>query len=176
MAMAVCRECKNPVSDAAKACPTCGIPSPVKKPSTAAVALLGLAAIVIAVGISSRCSDHHSSYIDGAPAPAVAALTQQEAAARRRENQELALAVAAGLQIKSMLRNPSSFSYGDTYGMPDGAICITYRAQNGFGGMNVENAVAIGDTIVGQSADIFASSWKKHCAHKIGVLLNPRLP
>jgi len=46
-------------------------------------------------------------------------------------------------RLKTSLRNPDSFKLAD-YGvlvMPNDAICFTYRAQNGFGGLNVEHAV-----------------------------------
>lgn len=62
-------------------------------------------------------------------------------------------------------RNPDSFKLETALGMPDGTICFVYRAQNGFGGMNRENAVLPPNA---KSLTTSASVWNKRCANKTG--------
>ncbi|EPR14174.1 hypothetical protein M527_29100 [Sphingobium indicum IP26] len=49
--------------------------------------------------------------------------------------------------IKARLRNPGSFEHVQTAIMPaehgEHQVIMTYRAQNGFGGMNVEQAIGV---------------------------------
>ena len=46
--------------------------------------------------------------------------------------------------IYAQLRNPSSFQLLSVTIAADGTACYEYRAQNGFGGLNVEHAVMAG--------------------------------
>jgi len=65
--------------------------------------------------------------------------------------------------LKSSLRNPASLSFISIRASADGGvICLKYRAQNGFGGMD------IGHTIFkeGEPSDS-AASWNKNCARKL---------
>lgn len=53
-------------------------------------------------------------------------------------------------QVKEQLRNPDSFRHAETTIGPvlksgNHAVKMTYRAENGFGGMNVETAIAAVD-------------------------------
>lgn len=54
--------------------------------------------------------------------------------------------------------------------MGDGAVCYEYRAQNGFGGMNVGRAVMApdGQFAVKEIGGKFYSLWNKECANKTG--------
>ena len=44
--------------------------------------------------------------------------------------------------VKASLRNPDSLSVRQATVLANGTICMTYSAQNGFGGMNVETIAA----------------------------------
>ncbi len=55
--------------------------------------------------------------------------------------------------------------------MEDGAVCYDYRAQNGFGGMNLGHAVLSpkGQFKANESSG-FTSLWNKECANKTGTV------
>jgi hypothetical protein len=50
--------------------------------------------------------------------------------------------------------------------MPSGAVCIKYRAQNGFGGMNVGKAVQIGTKFKTIDSEGFSEAWNRYCVGK----------
>ncbi len=64
--------------------------------------------------------------------------------------------------VKAALRNPDSVQWAGMLANDDASvICIEYRAQNGFGGMNLEHvAFAKG------KLQTSAQAWNKHCAAK----------
>lgn len=57
------------------------------------------------------------------------------------EDEHFKAAVAAAAVLRDSMRNPDSFRLAKAILMKDGAACFEYRAQNGFGGMNVGYAV-----------------------------------
>lgn len=68
-------------------------------------------------------------------------------------------ALAAGNALVKSLRNPDSLVIEAALATEDGkTLCIRYRAQNGFGGMNRETAV-YHDNVPHQDD----SAWKKYC-------------
>lgn len=79
-------------------------------------------------------------------------------------------AMIGGATLKKSMRNPDSFKVESALAMETtGAVCYEYRAQNGFGGMNMENAVltATGDFKT-ESMDGFSRLWNKNCANQSG--------
>lgn len=79
------------------------------------------------------------------------------------------LAAIAAKQLHDGARNPDSFKLSEVLIMPSDASCFTYRAQNGFGGMNVEQAiVTTKGRMFTQDADEFVPLWNKECANKTG--------
>ena len=91
---------------------------------------------------------------DIAHPPSAAELKQIEVQNEQREKQEEArkqeqaklddkkmVASLGAYTLKSSMRNPASFQLIKVFAMPNGAYCYEYRAQNGFGGMNVELSV-----------------------------------
>jgi hypothetical protein len=53
--------------------------------------------------------------------------------------------------------------------MKDGTVCYGYRPQNGFGGMNIGNAVFTpSGNFKTDEMDGFAPLWNKYCANKTG--------
>ncbi len=65
----------------------------------------------------------------------------------------------AAKTLKKNLRNPSSAEWVSVYANDDGSvICIILRAQNGFGGMNIEHYAFVNLEL---SED--ASAWNKKC-------------
>jgi hypothetical protein len=80
---------------------------------------------------------------------------------------ETALLMANALQ-KSM-RNSDSFKLTSVLFMNDGSVCYEYRAQNGFGGMNVGQAVlSPKGSFRTDEMGGFRTLWNKYCANKIG--------
>jgi hypothetical protein len=86
---------------------------------------------------------------------------QQEQEKISGEDQERAL-IGAQILRKSM-RNPDSFKLESVLVTMKGVVCYEYRAQNGFGGMNVEFAV-LSPPYVGFNQN--ASAWNSRCAAK----------
>lgn len=73
-------------------------------------------------------------------------------------------AAAGARTLEQELRNPKSFELIAATAMEPDTSCYDYRAQNGFGGMNVEHALRIGEIIVVQSDPSFPKLWNAHCA------------
>ena len=82
----------------------------------------------------------------------------------------LKLAAAGAITLKKNARDPDSFVLEDVALRADEAICYTYRARNGFGGMNRENAVLSHDRKKFlQSGDAgFVRLWNHECSGKTG--------
>jgi len=79
------------------------------------------------------------------------------------------LAVAGAKSLKEAMRNPDSFKLVKVITLDDGTSCYEYRAQNGFGGMDVGRAVVTPKGRISISdSDGFASTWNKSCANKSG--------
>lgn len=66
-------------------------------------------------------------------------------------------------RIKEAQRNPASVKWEQIRANEDGSvICISYRSQNGFGGMNLEPAVFLNNKILmGDNAR--GDAWSKNC-------------
>jgi hypothetical protein len=68
----------------------------------------------------------------------------EEQKAKQEENTRADQSYVIGkrvMAIRDAMREPGSFQVSKALVMEDGAGCITYRARNGFGGMNVGYAV-----------------------------------
>lgn len=86
--------------------------------------------------------------------------TEEAKAAQAKLRQTVALMVTSS--IKANLRNPSSAEWVNVLSNDDGTvICVVLRAQNGFGGMNVEN-YAVVDGKLHQNDGV----WNRRCAGK----------
>ena len=94
--------------------------------------------------------------------PANNAGTAPEDLATRQQHGRTSAAFASARALKASLRNPDSLTFRSIGTNDDGGVvCITYRAQNGFGGMNLEHVV-FRDGDPSQSA----AAWNRTCAHK----------
>ena len=78
------------------------------------------------------------------------------------------IALGGAVTLRKSMRDPDSFKVSSALEMEDGAVCYQYRARNGFGGMNVAQAVFTGDRFIDESQPAFNKSWKTECAGKIG--------
>ena len=159
MAMITCGECGASVSTEAKSCPSCGAnrkvfrrPAGTKKPMSwpkkfgiAFAAMFGLGVV--------------GQIITGGSNPAAQAESPQDKQKSHRDYQAYLSAKA----LKASLRNPDSLSFDSILANDDGSIiCMAYRAQNGFGGMNIGHVVFKN----GDPSESHAS-WHAHCAGKM---------
>ena len=86
-----------------------------------------------------------------------------------KENEDLSLSRAAtgAISLRKAVRNPDSFVLEEVVGMPDGALCYSYRAQKEFfGGINREHAVLPRKV---SNLDQSDAAWRRYCANKTGA-------
>lgn len=148
MAIIKCHECGNGVSSDAKACPHCGV-----KPKAKTSMLTWIIGGVFAFAIGSAIINQNSpSDAPTAPAKPV------DPNADLRFNKTLLVVKS----IKAALRNPDSAQWNIILANDDASVvCVEYRAQNGFGGMNIEQA-----TFAKGKIQTSVSAWNKNCAEK----------
>jgi hypothetical protein len=181
MALTACKECGNQISDDAKACPKCGKPA-AKKTSFGAMVALVLVSVIGVTIIANSCQDTAHAPLTAADQQRIAAAQAQqktyETAAAAGANAQhatdihaQAISVMAKLgakKLKDSMRDPDSFTI--VMAIETGsAICYQYRSRNGFGGMNVEQAVLRlkdGHIFSGQSV---YDSWEAMCANRRGT-------
>jgi hypothetical protein len=154
--MPKCR-CGNAVASNARFCPKCGH----RFTSTGTLILAWVFGIVIFAAMVGAVRDSNS---DGKgvqpPSPADQAEKQKKDARFTR----------AVLGANSFVSQSDSFKLSQVLVMDDGAVCYQYRAQNGFGGLNVGHAVLSpkGQFKANESAG-FRGLWNKECAGKTGT-------
>lgn len=159
MAMIKCKECSTEVSSKASACTKCGAPIKARN-----VGCLGATVVIFgAVLISSIMFGNLSQN----EAPATPAERAEDAASREKSIRSQTLVLA----IKKSLRNPDSFEAESVLVTEAGAVCAVYRAENGFGGINVEQAVlnAAQTKALSSNDKGFTAVWNRECAGQSGL-------
>lgn len=100
--------------------------------------------------------------MNNAPSPA-------EQAVKRKDDIASGRAIRGAKPLRDSMRNPDAFTLDRVLIMTDRTACYTYRAQKGFGGMNVGYAPL---TPIQQfktdEMSGFGSLWKRRCANKTG--------
>lgn len=71
-------------------------------------------------------------------------------------------------RLKASMANPRAFEVVDAVRMKDGTLCLTYRAQNAFGALVVNNAVYADGTLETSGNATFANRWNARCGGKTG--------
>src|SRR5579862_1764641 len=94
--------------------------------------------------------------------------TPEQVKAEEKANVDLTTATIGAAALRSAMRNPKSFELAQVWHATSGAICYTYRAQNGFGGLDVGYAVFQNGKMRGSDDAGFSSAWKHSCAQKPG--------
>jgi hypothetical protein len=78
-------------------------------------------------------------------------------------------ALIGAIELRRSMRNPDSFKLVGVLVMDGGAVCYTYRAQNGFGGMNLGSAVlSSAGSFKTNEMPGFSVLWNRECANKTG--------
>ncbi|OGB00436.1 MAG: hypothetical protein A3E25_05465 [Burkholderiales bacterium RIFCSPHIGHO2_12_FULL_69_20] len=129
MSLIACKECGAKISTKAPACPSCGAKRPRETSRAAKLAAL-LLAVFGALLIYTKATEP----------PA----TPQQIAAKASDAKRGALAYDLAATIKARVRDPDSLKV-TWIGVNSSATtaCASYRARNGFGGMNSERAVIV---------------------------------
>jgi hypothetical protein len=150
-----CKECDQDVSSDARACPHCG--KKLRMGGIAKVFLIMVAVVggLIIIGVIG------SSMQDASKTP-------QEAAADAAEGARLKVMIDGAMALRKGMRDPDSFKVTQALDMPDGAVCYSYQAKNGFGGMDEGEAVFFNGTFLESSMDGFHKLYKQECADKTG--------
>lgn len=105
------------------------------------------------------------------PSPVTEAesLAYRTAQLERTKNAEVVLDAANfALQLKSSARNPDSFVVEQIIVNDLHAICLQYRAQNGFGGMNRDHAFMVEKMFLTSASDDFEQRWNRACGGREG--------
>lgn len=86
-----------------------------------------------------------------------------------RADPESDAALVAVMAAKKAQRNPDSFVLEEAWVM-EKAVCLTWRGQNGFGGMTRGRSVIARDFkyALNDSENGFIKAWNRDCANKSG--------
>jgi RNA polymerase subunit RPABC4/transcription elongation factor Spt4 len=161
MSLHPCKECGQQISSDARVCPHCG-KKQGKKPGIGAglgwgcLVIIGAWVLFSAIG---AMVEHHGK---SKPSPA-------EQAAKEKHEIALGRAIIGAKSLRHSMRNPDAFKLDEVLMVADGTACYTYRAQNGFGGMNVGHAV-LTPTQQFKTDEMkgFHALWNRGCANKRG--------
>jgi flagellar biosynthesis GTPase FlhF len=97
--------------------------------------------------------------------------TAKAEAEKKRADDAVNRAMVGAKALRNSMRNPDSFKMISALVIDgSGAVCYEYRAQNGFGGMNVGKATLSSDgkKFLSSEQEGFASLWNRECAKKRG--------
>lgn len=153
----VCKECKREIPGSATSCPACGVSL-----NRTSVVVWIAAALAVAVAAALAAMVVQSP----AAAPKIV-----QSANQIREAQQIADALSAARTIINSARNPDSVQFANVSVISKtNDICLVYRAQNGFGGMDVERGVAPGNghTLFIEHGEGFEVAWHSRCEGKRG--------
>lgn len=144
MALIKCPECKQDISDSAKACPNCGHSKKERKTLGCGALILVL---IVGVYILGTFSPTTTTTTATTPVPEKPKTPEQI----RKDKIEYAFNLSDGSQrklvshVKQSLKDPKSFEHIETkyYDKKDYLMVIMrYRAKNSFGGYVVNTATA----------------------------------
>lgn len=160
MALTACKECGKEISTKAEVCPHCGA-KPKKKTSMFTWIVAGFIGFAALGALLSEPSEK-SSASRSAP--------KTKSPEELRYDKNLKRAAVAAQALRKSMRNPDSFVLEQALAMESNTICIEYRAQNGFGGMNRGRALLSADDkkLISDESDGFTGAWSKGCAGQTG--------
>ena len=157
MSLIVCPDCGTKVSHSAKTCPSCGASAkaiarvqraPAKQIGRFGKIVIG-GAVLGAVAVAAVSIMHE-------PSPAMHTNTQADALFKQRGQ----AAMKDAVNLKQSLREPGSLTFDKILTNDDGSlVCISYRARNGFGGMDRDHV-----TFIAGLGTTSSAVWRKRCA------------
>jgi hypothetical protein len=173
MALIKCHECGKKVSTEASTCPGCG--AAVRIPESKQKTFSGKSVsklLLIAFGITMIFSILNAFLAkDKTPEELKQEAEAQKVAQLQKAEDEkkaaikikrISTAASAAQIIQRAARNPDSVIWEGILANDDASVvCFEIRAENGFGGMNLEQIAVIKGTI--KTSD---SAWNNHCANK----------
>lgn len=170
MALKACKECGGPVSSDAVTCPACGKPQKRTPIGCGGGLVLMILVAVLGSVLVDSCEGQQPQQTRATKEAA-----KQTPERTAQEMKESALDQAAYLAARVMrdsTRNPERFSVSEALAM-DGtsSACITARAENGFGGMNVVKVVFTAKpkpVLLSSEDDGFSRAWNAKCAGQSG--------
>lgn len=152
MALITCKECGHQLSDTAKACPGCGA-KPAKQ-----VGMLGIVFALLFGVIMFKCSTSAVSPPDQPIQKSETTVAAEKAEAEASRKRYAATAETLAFVMKNA-RNPASVIVEIAGASEDASVvCLQYRAQNGFGGMNRETISMVKGKIGSDP-----KQWNKNC-------------
>jgi hypothetical protein len=155
MPMVPCKECSKGVSTDARVCPHCGKKLRIGGIAKLVLILAAVLGVFIIIGIIGNAVQNASK-------------TPQEAAADAAEGQHLQVMIGGAMALRKAMRDPNSFKVTQVLDMPDGAVCYSYQAKNGFGGMDEGEAVLFNGKFLESSMDGFQQLNEQECEGKTG--------
>lgn len=152
MALVLCKECSKQISNQAKNCPNCGGPVPKS------VGPFGyLMVLFVGLLFYKGCGSARESATDR---EAVSKNTQASPELTMEEKLRIGQTILVMTSIKQSMRDPTSITWVSVLTSDDASVvCATYRARNGFGGMNIEHSTGTANGISNST-----SMWNKRCA------------
>jgi hypothetical protein len=166
--MRTCGKCKTEIEDNREVCPKCGHLLWQTRHTVIAVAIGSFIIVLLFFMAVYTPSDSGSSAQTAAPSSNQTAQPPADPEAQKNEVY-FQYAVQGAKALRDEMRNPDSFKLNQVILMPDGAACYTYRAQNGFGGMDAGYYVLPPDGQGRTNEDAgFSSAWKKECVKQGG--------
>lgn len=161
MALKPCRECGHKISTEATACPQCG--AKPKQP----MGRMKVIALLIFGGFILTSLTRPSSPPKPIPEPP----NEFVLAAKARTEARFQSASKVLRSIKAAMREPESVRWQQVTTNDDGTVvCVTYRARNGFGGMNVEHAAFSNNQISTSS-----TAWNNICTSGYAEEFRPEM-
>lgn len=167
MPIVKCHECGKDVSSEANTCPSFGVK--VKKPTSRALKLIGLAGVVGVIG-TAITGNNNTPPQQNADESRRASLTPEQRAAedatKAKRDAQLQTAAAVALRLKRATKDPAAFELTALVVKPDGAACYEYRAKNSYGAILPSSAVLTtkGKVLLQEhDGNTFVSAWNKAC-------------
>ncbi len=115
--------------------------------------------------VSGLSQAPRATYVHTTPPPFDAEI---KANAEKREAIDLT-ALTAIHQLRDAMHDPRSFELVQVLQMKSGALCITYRAVNGFNAVRTNHAVVDKDRVYGgNGTSAFIDRWNRLCGNKSG--------
>ena len=156
--MTSCKECGQAISNQAAACPHCGYK--IRRTTGFTKIVAAFFGLIFFIALFSRSEKTPDT---------VTSATKTKSPEQLKQDAALQRAIVGARALKKASRNPGEFVLEQALVMGDGGVCYTYRAQNGFGGMNRGNAaMSVDGKFLSNEDPGFLKLWNAVCDDKSG--------